>query len=204
MLFYSYFLSKPALHPFIGSPAAAPPPPYGGSGPLTAPSSFGFAEIFRRRVLAAAAQPAIRRSRLWLIPPEGGMPRSGRGDSVKRAVGGFRSKIKTDHTPAPAGGSKRGPMEPAAQQKKEQSGHRAPPGRARRPGASTPKCCLRQKKARRSRGSRPNMQADCDPRHIFGQRQPGAALRFLQAPAAARRKNRLSARGQCPPPQAAR
>ena len=35
-------------------------------------------------------------------------------------------------------------MEPAAQQKKEQSGHRAPPGRARRPGASTPKCCLRQ------------------------------------------------------------
>ena len=29
----------------------------------------------------------------------------------------------------------------------------------------------------------------------FGQRQPGAALRFLQAPAVARRKKRLSARG---------
>src|SRR5699024_11395212 len=34
------------------------------------------------------------------------------------------------------------------------------------------------------------------PRRKFGQRQPGAALRFLQAPSWARRKNRLSARGQ--------
>ena len=32
-------------------------------------------------------------------------------------------------------------------------------------------------------------------RRQFGQRQPGAALRFLQAPAVARRKKRLSARG---------
>ena len=33
------------------------------------------------------------------FPPEGGMPRSGRGDSAKRAVGGFRSKIKRAHSP---------------------------------------------------------------------------------------------------------
>ena len=39
------------------------------------------------------------------------------------------------------------------------------------------------------------MQAGGDPRCIFGQRQPGAALRFLQAGAVPRRKNRLSARG---------
>ena len=49
--------------------------------------------------------------------------------------------------------------------------------------------------SRRSRGRRPNLQAGCVPRRKFGQRQPGAALRFLQAPSAARRKNRLSARG---------
>ena len=67
--------------------------------------------------------------------------------------------------------------------------------------AAEPSRCLRQKQARRSRGSRPNMQAGCDPRRIFGQRQPGAALRFLQAGAVPRRKNRLSARG--PRPQAA-
>src|SRR5699024_11799153 len=48
---------------------------------------------------------------------------------------------------------------------------------------------------RRSRDRRPNLQAGCVPRRKFGQRQPGAALRFLQAPSAARRKNRLSARG---------
>ena len=42
---------------------------------------------------------------------------------------------------------------------------------------------------------RPNMQAGGDPRCIFGQRQPGAALRFLQAGSVPRRKNRLSARG---------
>ena len=41
---------------------------------------------------------------------------------------------------------------------------------------------------------RPNVQAGRAPRRIFGQRQPGAALRFLQAPSAVRRKNRLSAR----------
>ena len=39
------------------------------------------------------------------------------------------------------------------------------------------------------------MQAGVVPRSIFGERQPGAALRFLQAPAVVRRKNRLSARG---------
>ncbi len=62
--------------------------------------------------------------------------------------------------------------------------------------AAEPSRCLRQKQARRSRGSRPNMQAGCVPRCIFGQRQPGAALRFLQAGAVPRRKNRLSARGK--------
>src|SRR5699024_6367727 len=56
--------------------------------------------------------------------------------------------------------------------------------------------CLRQKQPRRSRGRRPNLQAGRAPRRKFGQRQPGAALRFLQAPSWARRKNRLSARGQ--------
>ena len=65
--------------------------------------------------------------------------------------------------------------------------------------AAEPSRCLRQKQARRSRGSRPNMQAGCDPRCIFGQRQPGAALRFLQAPTVVRSKNRLSARGLCTP-----
>ncbi len=60
--------------------------------------------------------------------------------------------------------------------------------------AAQPSRCLRQKQARRSRGSRPNVQAGCAPRRIFGQRQPGAALRFLQAPTAVRCKNRLSAR----------
>ena len=42
---------------------------------------------------------------------------------------------------------------------------------------------------------RPNMQAGCDPRCIFGQRQPGAALQFSQGRSAARRENWLSARG---------
>ena len=39
----------------------------------------------------AEALPASRRSSLCQIPPEGGMPRSGRGDSDKRVVGGFRA-----------------------------------------------------------------------------------------------------------------
>ena len=60
--------------------------------------------------------------------------------------------------------------------------------------AAEPSRCLRQKQARRSRGSRPNMQAGRVPRRIFGQRQPGAALRFLQAGTVPRCKNRLSAR----------
>ena len=42
---------------------------------------------------------------------------------------------------------------------------------------------------------RPNMQAGGDPRCIFGQRQPGAALQFSQGRSAARRENWLSARG---------
>ena len=46
--------------------------------------------------------------------------------------------------------------------------------------AAEPSRCLRQKQARRSRGSRPNMQAGRVPRRIFGQRQPGAALQFSQ------------------------
>ena len=61
--------------------------------------------------------------------------------------------------------------------------------------AAQPSRCLRQKQARRSRGSRPNMQAGGDPRCIFGQRQPGAALQFSQGRSAARRENWLSARG---------
>ena len=61
--------------------------------------------------------------------------------------------------------------------------------------AAEPSRCLRQKQARRSRGSRPNMQAGRVPRRIFGQRQPGAALQFSQGRCAARRENWLSARG---------
>ena len=62
--------------------------------------------------------------------------------------------------------------------------------------AAEPSRCLRQKQARRSRGSRPNMQAGRVPRRIFGQRQPGAALQFSQGRCASRRENWLSARGK--------
>ena len=58
-------------------------------------------------------------------------------------------------------------------------------------GASTPKRCLRQKQPKRSRGSGGD--------RVQWTKQgaaAGAALRFLQAPAVARRKNRLSARGK--------
>src|SRR5699024_8492679 len=41
-------------------------------------------------------------------------------------------------------------------------------------------CCLRQKQAKRSWGSRPNLRARCDARWKFGQRQP-SALRVCEA-----------------------
>lgn len=44
------------------------------------------------------------------------------------------------------------------------------------------------KQSRRSRGSRPNLQAGGDPRRKFGKRQPRAARRFLQTPSRTHRK----------------
>ena len=50
--------------------------------------------------------------------------------------------------------------------------------------------CLRQKQAKRSRGKHSDRVLRTKQGAVFG-----AALRFLQAPSAVRRKNRLSARG---------
>ena len=69
-------------------------PPVGGSKPKTAPSDCGLGGAFS--FYQPKSQPrfcGLGRSPRH-IPPEGGMPRSGRGDSAQRAVGGFRSKIK--------------------------------------------------------------------------------------------------------------
>ena len=48
-----------------------------------------------------------------------------------------------------------------------------PVGRSAGPEAAQPRRCLRQKQPRRSRGSRPNFQANRVRRRKFGKRQPG-------------------------------
>ena len=65
-------------------------------------------------------------------------------------------------------------------------------GRGHRYGrwAAQPRRCLRQKQPRRSRGKHSDRILWMKQGAVFG-----AALRFLQAPSAVRRKNRLSARG---------
>ena len=75
-------------------PAAAPP--CGGARLLAGvPSSFWLCRRFQAQAGAAAAQPAPRRSSLWFIPPEGGMPRSGRGDTLKGWGEGIDHNIKS-------------------------------------------------------------------------------------------------------------
>ncbi len=53
-----------------------------------------------------------------------------------------------------------------------------PIGRSAGPEAAKPRRCLRQKQPRRSRGSRPNFQANRVRRRKFGKRQPGGGRGF--------------------------
>ena len=73
-------LSKPTLHPLDVTPRLRRRPLTGALGLwlLLLGESFG--------------TPKRRRSSPRADPPEGGMPRSGRGDTDKRVEGGYRSK----------------------------------------------------------------------------------------------------------------
>ena len=77
----------------LSCPRPCGPAPIRGSELAAAFSSRSCA-VAMRMAFCDCKQPANRRSSLWFDPPEGGMPRSGRGDSAKRAAGGFRSKTK--------------------------------------------------------------------------------------------------------------
>ena len=84
-------LSCAAHRPFRCSPGPAGPPPYGGSGPFTVSSPGGFAGTVRQN-FAAAAQPAPRRSSLWLRAPAGAAAQP-RGHRYGRRAG-FDDKSK--------------------------------------------------------------------------------------------------------------
>ena len=90
---YLYFSSNPTRPPSDVPPALRARPHTG------ALSHKLLLLVLRRPRLKAAVHPPGEGAATALVPPKGGMPRSGRGDTDKRVVGGYRSKYKNNRTP---------------------------------------------------------------------------------------------------------